>query len=294
MNPNAMDRILAAVDLGSDTQKVLAYAFWLAQRATLGSGHLHILHVLNYALTPPAYLMPYIEKEKKTDERELERLAKQLSGLNLNVGNSVAVGRLVETLIDTVNKLAIDILVIGHRSHALRASSSERMIKSLRIPLLAVRGQKSEAVAINEVIMKRILCAVDFSDISSGAFEVARKLSKGTTSTLFAGHVVSGLGLLKGLSRWQNVKDADRGRFREELLRGAEEKMRSFLGATVDVEGIVKIGVPHESINQLAVERGIDLIVMGARGMSSLEGVMLGSVSDAVLKSSPCPVLIVH
>ncbi|MCK7503018.1 MAG: universal stress protein [Desulfobacterales bacterium] len=37
-----------------------------------------------------------------------------------------------------------------------------------------------------------------------------------------------------------------------------------------------------------------DLIVMGARGLSYIGGILLGSVSEAVLKSSPCPVVIVR
>jgi nucleotide-binding universal stress UspA family protein len=34
--------------------------------------------------------------------------------------------------------------------------------------------------------------------------------------------------------------------------------------------------------------------VMGARGLGLIKGMLIGSVTDAVLKSAPCPVLVIH
>jgi len=53
-------------------------------------------------------------------------------------------------------------------------------------------------------------------------------------------------------------------------------------------------GEPHKRIVALAKEKDIDLIVMGARGLGFIKGMLIGSVTDAVLKSSPCPVLVAH
>ncbi|NTU42880.1 MAG: universal stress protein, partial [Nitrospirales bacterium] len=59
-------------------------------------------------------------------------------------------------------------------------------------------------------------------------------------------------------------------------------------------EVIIKEGVPHEIILAEASAWSADLIVMGARGLSYMQGVILGSVSESVVKSSPCPVMIIH
>jgi nucleotide-binding universal stress UspA family protein len=58
--------------------------------------------------------------------------------------------------------------------------------------------------------------------------------------------------------------------------------------------GIMDQGEPHKRIVALAKEKDIDLIVMGARGLGLIKGMLIGSVTDAVLKSSPCPVLVAH
>ena len=53
-------------------------------------------------------------------------------------------------------------------------------------------------------------------------------------------------------------------------------------------------GDPAETILEVARTRDSDLIVMGARGMGRLQGLLLGSTSQKVLSLAPCPVLIVR
>jgi len=52
-------------------------------------------------------------------------------------------------------------------------------------------------------------------------------------------------------------------------------------------------GNPAEEITHYAGKNGVDMIIMGTRGMSSLKEVFLGSVSHKVLQLSTCPVLLV-
>jgi len=56
----------------------------------------------------------------------------------------------------------------------------------------------------------------------------------------------------------------------------------------------LRIGSPAEVIVSIAEEQKIDLIVMGARGLSPVKERLLGSVSHAVLHKTPCPVLAFH
>ena len=52
-------------------------------------------------------------------------------------------------------------------------------------------------------------------------------------------------------------------------------------------------GQPTEEIRRVAEEGGYNLIVVGSRGLSSVGEVLLGSVSSALVRQAPCPVLVV-
>jgi nucleotide-binding universal stress UspA family protein len=59
-------------------------------------------------------------------------------------------------------------------------------------------------------------------------------------------------------------------------------------------DGEIIQGKPDERICSAAEAGSYDMIVIGARGLSYLEGVLIGSTTEAILKTSPCPVLVVH
>lgn len=63
-------------------------------------------------------------------------------------------------------------------------------------------------------------------------------------------------------------------------------------GVSTDVR--LERGPAGAQIVQAARAAGADLIVVGSRGHSKLEELLLGSVSDAVVREAPCSVLIVR
>jgi len=62
--------ILAAIDLGPDTEKIVAYAACFSAGT---QAPVRLLYVIDYLLTPPSYLTAYIEEEKKREETEMNR-----------------------------------------------------------------------------------------------------------------------------------------------------------------------------------------------------------------------------
>jgi nucleotide-binding universal stress UspA family protein len=83
---------------------------------------------------------------------------------------------------------------------------------------------------------------------------------------------------------------------RLEVLEGycrALDKLREeIFDPTVEVKVEACFGHPAAEIVAFAKSSGADLIVVGACGMGTLGDLLLGSVSDRVAHSAPCPVLI--
>lgn len=168
-----IEKILAGIDFGRDSESVLAYASHFAK---IFGASVNILYVIDYLTTPPAYLMPYIEQEKKVAEEKIEELKKQLSDSGISSTTEIIVGRLQESFQAAAKKTDADMLVLGFVSHAIRRSSSEKLIKSLKMPMLVVRGSKSETLKTGSVHIKKILCPIDFSDMSGTALKTALEL----------------------------------------------------------------------------------------------------------------------
>ena len=80
----------------------------------------------------------------------------------------------------------------------------------------------------------------------------------------------------------------------QEVLKEARASCTERLkNRPVQVETVVHCGDPEEQIIDFAEKRPCDLIILGCRGFGPLRGIILGSVSQKVLYSTQCPVLIV-
>ena len=62
----------------------------------------------------------------------------------------------------------------------------------------------------------------------------------------------------------------------------------------IKISSVIKEGTPAKIILEVAEEEGADLIVIGSSGKSGFDRFILGSVSDKVVNTAKCPVLVVH
>ena len=76
-----------------------------------------------------------------------------------------------------------------------------------------------------------------------------------------------------------------------EVLTRAAAELGHEIGA---VERSIVVGHPASEIIRAAEEAGVDLVVVGARGLGAFRRLVLGSVSDRVVHHAPCSVLVVR
>jgi nucleotide-binding universal stress UspA family protein len=78
----------------------------------------------------------------------------------------------------------------------------------------------------------------------------------------------------------------------EDVLRDASDRARA-IGAT-KIETVAVEGDPVDALTDEALRRGVDLLVVGNRGLNSLAGRLLGSVPANITHKANCDVLVVH
>ena len=83
-------------------------------------------------------------------------------------------------------------------------------------------------------------------------------------------------------------------RTRAEAWRTAASAAAQFRQAGLDAVAVTAEGSPEAAITGYAREWGADLIVVGATDRPLLEKLLFGSVSDGVVKNSPCSVLVIR
>jgi nucleotide-binding universal stress UspA family protein len=60
------------------------------------------------------------------------------------------------------------------------------------------------------------------------------------------------------------------------------------------VDGVCEEGAPVDELLQFLERHPVDLLVVGSRGLSTAQRILLGSVSSALVHRAPCPVLVVR
>jgi len=142
--------------------------------------------------------------------------------------------------------------------------------------------------------IERILCPVDFSEFSIGAYAFATSLARHCGARLFVQHVTE---LWQFPSASFSVTADDYERFCARLRRDGIQKLRSFVQSHaingVESECVNSEGMAADSILCFAKENAIDLILMGTHGYRGFERLILGSITEKVLRMARCPVLAV-
>jgi len=142
------------------------------------------------------------------------------------------------------------------------------------------------------VRIERILCPVDFSEISAKAYRYAQSIAQRYRAKLILQHVVE---LAQHPSGYYCVRPSQFDQFRQVLLSNAEHDLKQFVERSGGgrFESIMDEGIAADSILSLAQARGASLIVMGTHGRRGFDHLMLGSATERVLRHAACPVLAV-
>jgi nucleotide-binding universal stress UspA family protein len=134
---------------------------------------------------------------------------------------------------------------------------------------------------------KKILFPTDFSHTGDAALELATALARDSGATLLIVHAeeppmaYGGGELYYGLP---NPATADLEKMLQEVKPSDPD---------VPFESRMITGDPASAIVRLAKEEDVDLIVMGTHGRTGLSRLLMGSVTEAIVRRASCPVLTV-
>ena len=205
----------------------------------------------------------------------------------------VVLGDPTVEIVHIAEQTPVDMIVLGTRGLTRRerwfvGSTSLTVARYAPCPVMVVRGRTGR--------VRRVLVAVDGSETARAALRFVRIVHRPDDAHVGLLHVLPAPRASGGRRRRRPAANREPGPDpRPADADAVLADAASVLGETVrPVERLVSEGDPAREIVRIAEDRDVDLVVVGARGLRTLERLLLGSVSEAVLHHAARPVLIVR
>ena len=139
----------------------------------------------------------------------------------------------------------------------------------------------------------KILVAVDFSESTEQVIRVAKRFATSLEASLWLVHVAEPEPDFVGYDAGPDVvREQVAKEFRDEHrnLQAHADRLRE---AGVDATSMLVRGSTVDSLLEMAEKQGSDLIVVGSHGRGMVAEMLLGSVSQGLIRARACPVTVV-
>lgn len=140
------------------------------------------------------------------------------------------------------------------------------------------------------VLPKNILCATDFSDFSNHAIPYGIALAREFKARLFLCHVID----LSSAAIYGEAVLALEEQQKRMTKHAQEEMTRLMSRESIDWEPLITVGNAAHEVARVAAERKIDITITASHGRAGLKRLILGSVTERLMRTLPCPLLVVR
>lgn len=138
-----------------------------------------------------------------------------------------------------------------------------------------------------------VMVPVDFSKESTLAAKFAASIAQQYKSNLYVLHVMEPLHP-SAQAEISNLKEFEQRR-RDTTMEDLGRVIPQGVKKSLHVEEILEIGRPiYHIIVEKAKELRVDVIAIATHGRSGLSHILLGSVSEKVIRHAPCPVFVIR
>ena len=218
---------------------------------------------------------------------------------------ALPVGNIVSTLLAELTDQPQDLIVMtthgrGPVERSWLGSVADGLVRSAPTPILLIRPDHQAEPSGDDAPFavpgpfQNILVPLDRSPLGAAALTYAGGIAKLAKAKVHLLHVVStpsGGAFPYLIGNWREEKAEP------ELVEGARGDLEKAAQGLRDDGLVVETEVrildhPVRAIGKAVGEKGVDLLVMSTRGRGGVGRLLLGSVADKVVRSSPVPVLV--
>jgi len=234
-----------------------------------------LFHIIEEALTSPAYILPYLKFEFKKIKEELNKLIEKTKLEKGKIEKSLAFGDRWANLEWFLHNLTPELAIIGYKPHLIKVPLAEKLLERLELTFLTVK----EKPLVN---LKKIACFFDQSQDAIFALRLGVDWAVKTEAKI----LVLNLYFAKSLATTHeiNLREAIKTEITQTIQREVSQ-------ADKVIEDILVFKI--DSLQELDrfLSEDFDVIFVGRKGETLIKG--LGSFSKHMLRMSEIPVCIV-
>ncbi len=263
--------------LGDPSEDFARVAMFASGLVTLGMRRLVAVHVFEAS----GLEGPVIAARSESVREAIEESLAPVRDAGCEVAVHVGTGETQRQVLQVVEETAPGLVLAGSHGKSVgerlfAGSVSEAVASLAGAPVLVVHYDRlnecDDPVTAGASVGARVLVSTDFSQSAERAAELATSLAACAGGTLTAMAVA-------------DAQDDARERLAS-IVDSAAERVRV-------AEPVVRTGAPGEAIAAEARESGATCLVVGTHGRGALGEAFLGSVSMYLVRSAPCPVIVV-
>lgn len=298
-------RILCPIDFSDFSRRALdhavAIAAWYDSTITL----LHVSTAVPVAAYAPGSDLLPSAVLTQDDRDALLAVMKHFAEGAVRAGRAIEFdlyeGSTAAAILTKADAMPADLLVMGTHGrsgfeHLVLGSVTERVLRKATCPVLTVPRSAPDVVPVPQVMFKRIVCAIDFSDCSMHALNYAMSVAQEADAHLTVVHVIE---LPPDVPREAHESVLADPRVLQEYAARAETDRRARLTAAVPesvrtyctVDTVLVTGKPYQEILRVTEEQKADLLVLGIHGRGAIDRLLFGSTVQHLVRQAACPVL---
>jgi len=295
-----INRVLYPTDFSKCASHALPQALNMAKEY---GAELHLLHALVLHEGDPgnaAHRLPDMEELYQVLEENAETQMRSAVEEHGSEGFSVKRAQVRSisapgAILDYATENDIDLIVLGtHGRRGLRrlllGSVAEEVIRLAPCPVLTV---PERADTVSTSLVQKIVVPVDFSEYATLALTYAKELATVHAAEMHLLHIVDEI----VYPDFYPPITPSGGSITDELRVQSLERLRSLLsglpGPESEAEIHVRAGRAAPAIADFVQEQAADLIVIASHGLTGLSHILLGSVTEQLIRRASCSVFTV-
>ena len=289
-------KILVPLDGSKEAEAILPYVSTLTRGLDIPIVLLAVLDSGSLGVGRSYFSGLYKRAEAGARDR-LHDVALGLAREGVRAEETIASGKSAREIIEAADRLGCGLIAMSTHgrnvlSRGILGSVTDKVVHSSHLPVLAITPERARTYRGADSTLTRIMVPLDGSPLAESVLPYVEELAAKLPLEILLIRVVQPLRLFwmdhypAGLAEEQEAMEAEAKKY----LEGLAAKLAS---GGLEVQWQVLIGQPAATITELARDTPHDIIAMASHGRSGITRWAMGSVAEALIRSTGDPVLVV-